>query len=41
MGEPFPAREGAWIGAKVGVFARAPHGAAPTGSARFDWFRVR
>jgi len=41
MGEPFPAREGAWIGAKVGVFARAAHGAAPTGTAVFDWFRVR
>jgi beta-xylosidase len=40
IGEPFTAREGMWIGAKVGIFARAPHGAARAGAARFDWFRV-
>ena len=40
IGDRFTAREGRWIGAKVGVFARAPHGAATTGSAAFDWFRV-
>jgi beta-xylosidase len=40
IGDPFTAREGMWIGAKVGVFARAPHGAAGTGSALFDRFRV-
>ncbi len=41
IGDPFPAREGMWIGAKIGVVARASHGATTTGSARFDWFRVR
>jgi len=40
LGEPFTAREGKWIGAKAGVFARAPHGAAAAGSALFDWFRI-
>ena len=40
IGEAFTAREGLWIGAKVGVFARAPHRAATTGSALVDWFRV-
>ena len=40
IGDPFTAREGMWIGAKVGVFARAPIGASTTGSALFDWFRV-
>jgi hypothetical protein len=40
IGDPFTAREGRWIGAKVGIFARAAHGAATTGSAAFDWFRV-
>jgi beta-xylosidase len=40
VGEPFQAREGRWIGAKVGFFAAE---AAPTGEAGyadFDWFRV-
>lgn len=40
IGEPFTAREGMWIGAKVGIVARAPHGTARAGAARFDWFRV-
>jgi hypothetical protein len=40
IGNPFTAREGMWIGAKVGVFARAPHGPPTTGSARFEWFRM-
>ncbi len=40
IGEPFTAREGMWIGAKVGIFARAPHGRPAPVAARFDWFRV-
>lgn len=40
IGEPFTAREGRWIGAKVGLFALAPAGASSTGHADFDWFRV-
>jgi len=41
IGEPFTAREGKWIGAKVGLFAV---GTAPTremGYADVDWFRVQ
>jgi beta-xylosidase len=41
VGEPFPARQGRWIGAKVGLFAV---GTAPTremGYADVDWFRVQ
>jgi beta-xylosidase len=41
IGEPFTAREGRWIGAKVGLFAV---GTAPTremGYADVDWFRVQ
>ena len=40
IGEPFAARPGRWIGAKVGLFAL---GSAPVyeyGWADFDWFRV-
>jgi beta-xylosidase len=40
LGEPFSAREGVWIGAKVGLFARAPYGAVRTGEARVEWFRI-
>lgn len=40
IGAPFTAREGRWIGARVGVFALAPSGAAETGSADFDFFRI-
>lgn len=40
IGAPFTAREGRWVGAKVGLFAHAPHGAARTGYAEFDDFRV-
>jgi hypothetical protein len=40
FGEPFTAREGKWIGAKVGLFAVAPAGAARTGHADFDYLRI-
>jgi hypothetical protein len=40
LGDLFTARERMWIGAKVGVFARAPHGATTTGWVLFDWLRV-
>jgi beta-xylosidase len=35
VGKPFTAREGKWIGAKVGLFSIGASG----GSADFDWFR--
>ncbi len=40
FGKTFIAREGHWVGAKVGMFSLAPRGAGMTGSADFDWFRV-
>jgi beta-xylosidase len=40
IGELFSAREGRWVGAKVGLFALATTGAAKTGYADFDWFRI-
>jgi beta-xylosidase len=40
IGEPFAARPGLWVGARVGLFAAAA-GPAPTqGHAEFEWFRV-
>ena len=39
LGEPFKAREGRWIGAKVGVFAASFTQATQRGYADFDWFR--
>ena len=39
MGDPFTAREGRWIGAKVGLFASAPAGAGG-GHADFDYLRI-
>jgi len=41
IGAPFMAREGKWVGAKVGLFAVAPRGAGRPGSVDVDWFRVR
>lgn len=41
VGAPFRAREGRWIGAKVGLFALRPAGTAAGGHADVDWFRVR
>lgn len=40
-GHVFTATEGHWVGAKVGLFASAPAGAASRGHADFNWFRVR
>jgi beta-xylosidase len=39
-GEPFTARPGKWIGAKVGLFAVRRGRTRETGYADFDWFRV-
>lgn len=40
LGEPFNAREGRWIGAKVGLFAVREGETREYGYADFDWFRV-
>lgn len=40
VGQPFSARQGKWIGAKVGIFAVREGMARETGYADFDWFRV-
>jgi beta-xylosidase len=40
FGEPFTARQGRWIGAKIGIFAVGPRRTGETGYADFDWFRV-
>jgi len=39
LGEPFTARAGRWIGAKVGLFCLAQKAAKDSGYAEFDWFR--
>ncbi|HTD24647.1 MAG TPA: glycoside hydrolase 43 family protein [Terriglobales bacterium] len=39
IGEPFTARQGRWIGAKVGIFAVGPGTSREIGYADFDWFR--
>jgi hypothetical protein len=39
IGKPFKAREGRWIGAKVGLFAVSFAQAETRGYADFDWFR--
>ena len=38
-GEPFKAREGRWIGAKVGFFYNRPGKFNDAGTADIDWFR--
>ena len=40
VGEPFQARKGKWIGAKVGVFALRDGKTYESGYADLDWFRV-
>jgi beta-xylosidase len=40
IGDPFTARPGKWIGAKVGIFAVRNGSARETGYADFDWFRI-
>jgi hypothetical protein len=39
VGVPFKAREGRWIGAKVGFFFNRPAKFNDVGSADIDWFR--
>lgn len=39
VGEPFQAREGRWIGAKVGLFAVGENPIGESGYADYDWFR--
>ena len=41
FGEAFEASAGQWVGAKVGLFSIAPEDALTTGSALFDWFRIK
>jgi Beta xylosidase C-terminal Concanavalin A-like domain len=40
VGEPFTARKGRWIGAKVGIFAIGRGTTNERGYADFDWFRI-
>lgn len=40
LGKDFRAREGIWIGAKVGLFSIATQSTSNHGSSRFDWFRI-
>ena len=40
IGEPFQAKEGKWIGAKVGIFCARPKHENNGGYANYDWFRI-
>jgi beta-xylosidase len=40
VGQQFNARQGKWIGAKVGIFAAAKGAASEMGYADYDWFRI-
>jgi hypothetical protein len=40
VGEPFNARQGRWMGAKVGLFAVRVGKTREYGYAVFDWFRI-
>jgi hypothetical protein len=40
IGTPFHAVKGAWIGAKVGLFATQKQPGVENGYADFDWFRI-
>ena len=40
LGKIFTAREGVWVGAKVGVFSMATGGAQHPGYTDIDWFRI-
>ena len=40
IGKTFKAREGKWIGAKVGVFCSRPISNNDGGRMEIDWFRV-
>ena len=41
IGTSFRARPGRWIGAKVGLFCVSPSASPSTGTADFDWLRIR
>ena len=40
IGEPFAAKKGKWVGAKVGIFAIRHGKTYETGYADYDWFRI-
>ena len=40
IGKMFVAREGQWVGAKVGVFSSSPFDSKKSGHADLDWFRI-
>lgn len=40
LGNPFQARPGGWIGAKIGLFASRPIDNYDSGYVDFDWFRI-
>jgi beta-xylosidase len=40
IGDPFTARQGKWIGAKVGIFSLGAGQTREMGYADFDWFRI-
>ena len=40
IGKPFKAREGKWIGAKMGVFCSRPISNNDGGRMEIDWFRI-
>ena len=40
LGEPFRARQGRWIGAKLGLFAVRPSDSGKAGYADYDWVRL-
>jgi beta-xylosidase len=40
LGAEFTAREGKWVGTKMGVFCLSPGTTATTGYADVDWWRV-
>jgi hypothetical protein len=41
MGKPFKAKQGKWIGAKIGLFAVSLTQAQSQGYADFDWVRFK
>jgi hypothetical protein len=40
LGHRFRAREGQWVGAKVGLFALGQENSARAGFLDIDWFRI-
>ena len=41
IGKTFIAREGQWVGAKVGVFSLSPYESTQSGNTDLDWFRIQ